>query len=171
MDFTTLLAFCATVAVVLILKKATQIPAGRALEYLKQGAMVIDVRSRSEFAADHLPQAVNIPLDEIESAFPKKIKSKDQVLLLHCLSGTRSGMAKMKLQRMGYTKVFNLPRLLFGRTCDVEPPPPLSLPHSSHDSQTSHSSDYMGGLRVMGGSLDIPLKGTRAMPGSFRECP
>jgi rhodanese-related sulfurtransferase len=36
------------------------------------------------------------------------VKDKNQVLLLHCLSGTRSAMAKIKLKKMGYPNAFNL---------------------------------------------------------------
>ena len=56
----------------------------------------------------HLPVAINIPLDEIETALPLRVKNKNQILLLHCASGMRSGMAKQKLKRLGCTNVFNL---------------------------------------------------------------
>jgi len=36
------------------------------------------------------------------------VPDKNQVLLLHCLSGTRSGIAKRQLKSMGYQNVFNL---------------------------------------------------------------
>lgn len=36
------------------------------------------------------------------------MKDKNQILLLHCLSGTRSGMAKTKLKSLGYANVLNL---------------------------------------------------------------
>jgi len=96
------------VAVVLMMKKSGQIPAKDALEKLRNGALVIDVRSPGEFSSGHLARAINIPLDEIESALPKRVKDKSQVLLLHCASGMRSGMAKSKLTAMGYTNAFNL---------------------------------------------------------------
>ena len=75
---------------------------------MKNGALVIDVRSRGEFSAGHLPRAINIPLDEIAAAVPQRVPDKNQVLLLHCLSGTRSGMAKSTLKSLGYANVFNL---------------------------------------------------------------
>ena len=53
-------------------------------------------------------QAINIPLDEIEAGAPKRLKDKNQTLLLHCASGMRSGMAQRKLTGLGYTNVFNL---------------------------------------------------------------
>ena len=69
---------------------------------------MIDVRSSGEFKSDHLTNAMNIPLDEITAAVPQRWPDKSQVLLLHCQSGMRSGMAKNKLNAMGYTNAFNL---------------------------------------------------------------
>ena len=108
MNWTTILVIAAIVAVIFIIKESGQISAKDALEKLKSGALVIDVRSVGEFNSGHLAKAINIPLDEIETALPKRVKDKNQVLLLHCASGMRSGMAKTKLIGMGYTNAFNL---------------------------------------------------------------
>lgn len=108
MNWTTILVIAAIVAVIFMMKKSGQISAKDALEKLRNGALVIDVRSPGEFSSGHLPKAINIPLDEIESALPKRVKDKNQMLLLHCASGMRSGMAKSKLIGMGYTNAFNL---------------------------------------------------------------
>jgi len=108
MNWTVALIVAAVVAVVLIMKKSGQIPAQDAVAHLKSGALVIDVRSRGEFASGHLARAINLPLDEIETALPERVKDKSQVLLLHCASGMRSGVARQKLQALGYTNAFNL---------------------------------------------------------------
>ncbi len=50
----------------LYMKRAGQIPSKEAEEYLKNGAMVIDVRSANEFESGHIMQAYNVPLDRIE---------------------------------------------------------------------------------------------------------
>jgi len=96
------------VGFVFVMKKSGQISAETAVAYLKSGAMVIDVRSPGEFSAGHLAQAINIPLNEIETAFPQRVIDKNQVLLLHCASGMRSGVAQRKLKGMGYVNAFNL---------------------------------------------------------------
>jgi len=96
------------VAIYSILKRASQIAPRRAAAYLKDGALVIDVRSAAEFSSGHLPNAINLPLEEIETALPRRVKDKNQVLLLHCQSGMRSGMAKTKLAGLGYANAFNL---------------------------------------------------------------
>lgn len=108
MNWTTILVIAAIVAVIFMIKKSGQISAQDAIEKLKAGALVIDVRSPGEFNSGHLAKAINIPLDEIETAVPQRVKDKNQVLLLHCASGMRSGMAKSKLKGMGYTDAFNL---------------------------------------------------------------
>ena len=108
MNWTTILVIAAVVAVIFIMKKSGQISSKDALEKLRNGALVIDVRSAGEFSSGHLAKAINIPLDEIETELPKVVKNKNQVLLLHCQSGMRSGIAKKKLDGLGYTNAFNL---------------------------------------------------------------
>jgi phage shock protein E len=78
------------------------------MAYLKDGALVIDVRSSAEFSSGHLPNAINLPLEEIETALPRRVKDKNKVLLLHCQSGMRSGVAKSRLTGLGYANTFNL---------------------------------------------------------------
>ena len=105
-------AFVIALGIVVIVysiwKRASQISTKRALAYLRSGAVVIDVRSPAEFNSGHLPNAINHPLEEIETALPRRVKDKNQVLLLHCQSGMRSGAAKAKLKGLGYTSAFNL---------------------------------------------------------------
>ena len=108
MNWTTLLILAAIVAVFFWMKKAGQISSKDALAYLKKGALLIDVRSPGEFNSGHLPSVINIPLGEIETVLPRRTKDKNQVLLLHCHSGMRSGAAVKKLKSMGYVNAFNL---------------------------------------------------------------
>jgi len=95
-------------AVFLGLKRLGLVSAAAARAYLKQGALVVDVRSAEEFNAGHLPDVLNIPLSELKDRLPRLVFDKNQVLLLHCLSGTRSGLARQTLKAMGYANVFNL---------------------------------------------------------------
>ncbi len=94
--------------VVRLLKRMSQISASAAADHLKHGALVIDVRSPAEFSSAHLRQAINMPLPEIEQLIPGQVKDRNQVLLLHCQSGARSGVAKKKLAAVGYTQAYNL---------------------------------------------------------------
>jgi phage shock protein E len=90
------------------MKRSGQISSKEAVEYLRNGAMLIDVRSVNEFESGHILQAHNMPLDRVDLLVPTAVKDKNKVLLLHCSTGVRSGMAKKKLEELGYKNVFNL---------------------------------------------------------------
>jgi phage shock protein E len=108
MNWTPLLLFGAVVATFLLLKRLSLVSASRARELLKQGALIVDVRSPGEFQSGHIPQALNIPLGELHDELPRRVKDKQQPLLLHCLSGGRSGIARHQAKSLGYSNVFNL---------------------------------------------------------------
>ena len=107
MDWKTLLVVLVAIVGVILWKRMSLISVDVARKYLREGALVVDVRSAGEFQADHIPNAVNVPLGEV-NRLPQIVKDKNQVLLLHCLSGTRSGMAAGKIKAMGYSNVFNM---------------------------------------------------------------
>ena len=92
----------------IFLRRKGQISAEAAVAHLKHGAVLIDVRSPAEFSTGHLKGAINIPLQQIDSLIGSYVKDKDQVLLVHCQSGMRSGVAKNRLSALGYTRAFNL---------------------------------------------------------------
>jgi len=93
---------------VLLHGQSSQISPKAALTYLRNGALVIDVRTPAEFSAGHLPNAINIPLAKIESGSPLPLKDKNQVLLLHCQGGMRSAKATKLLSGKGYVNVYDL---------------------------------------------------------------
>lgn len=108
MNWTTACIVLAIAAAIYILKRAGQISPKDAQAHLKSGALLIDVRSPSEFNSHHLPNAINMPLDRIETLLPQRVPNKEQLMLLHCQSGMRSKAAKNKLKGMGYANAFNL---------------------------------------------------------------
>lgn len=69
------------------------------------GAQVVDVRTTAEFAQGHVPQSLNIPLDQVQARLAEI--NRDRPVLLCCASGGRSGMAKQILERAGYQQVHN----------------------------------------------------------------
>jgi phage shock protein E len=115
MNWNWILIIGGVMAAMFLLKRMSFISPEAARQHLQQGALVIDVRSAGEFNSGHLPNAINIPLDGIETVLPRRVKDKNQMLLLHCLSGMRSGMAKQKLKSLGYANVFNLGSLARAR--------------------------------------------------------
>ncbi len=108
MNWTALLVIAVLLTAFLIYNRAGLISIKDARAYLKKGALVIDVRSAGEFVAGHLPVAVNLPVNEIEASWSRRIKDKNRVLLLHCQSGMRSGEAKKKLIALGCPNAFNI---------------------------------------------------------------
>jgi rhodanese-related sulfurtransferase len=98
----------AVVAAFLIMKRLNQINPETARAWLDKGALVVDVRSEAEYRERHLPKAINIPLNRLSDEIGRYATNKEQPLLLHCASGTRSGMGASTLKRMGYVNVSNL---------------------------------------------------------------
>jgi phage shock protein E len=96
------------VAALLILKRLALVRPEVARDWLKRGAKVIDVRSETEYQERHLPEAINIPVTRLSEAIGRHIPDKAQPILLHCLSGGRSGIGQGTLRRMGYRNTFNL---------------------------------------------------------------
>ncbi len=92
----------------LVLKRVSLLRPAAARQWLSQGALVIDVRTEGEFRQGHIAGAVNVPLDRLRDDISRHAPNKEQPLLLHCLSGTRSGVGRGVLRGMGYSKVFNL---------------------------------------------------------------
>jgi rhodanese-related sulfurtransferase len=95
-------------AAFLLFRRRGLISAKSARTHLLQGALIVDVRSNAEFQARHLPDALHIPLDEFESLVARRVKDKNQILLLHCETGRRSHTAIRKLAQLGYTHAHDL---------------------------------------------------------------
>jgi phage shock protein E len=80
-------------------------PAADFKELMKNGAQIIDVRTKGEYASGHIKGSINIPLNELSNQ-SKKIK-KNTVIITCCASGMRSASAKGVLKQMGYDVVHN----------------------------------------------------------------
>lgn len=74
-------------------------------EIIKNGALIIDVRTEGEYKNGHIKGSLNIPLDKIEDAMSWLIKDVPTVVC--CESGSRSSVAKQILEANGYVKVYN----------------------------------------------------------------
>ena len=69
-------------------------------ELITNGAILIDVRTPSEYANGKPKNSQNIPLDKIEGKM-EKIKNLNKPIVLCCQSGMRSGRATTILKREG----------------------------------------------------------------------
>ena len=67
---------------------------------------LVDVRTPEEYREGHLPQARNIPLDQLEKRLGE-LKA-DKPLLLYCHSGRRSSMAMGLMKKRGFTQMKNM---------------------------------------------------------------
>ena len=78
--------------------------------YLKEmdsNTILIDVRTKEEYAEGHIPGSINIELDEIEKIVDI-IKDKNSHIYLYCRSGHRSGIALNKVKELGYRDLTNI---------------------------------------------------------------
>lgn len=73
---------------------------------VKQGAIILDVRTKSEFAGGHLKNAINISLSDLHNNL-HKLKDKNKPIIACCASGMRSASAKSILKSNGYQQVYN----------------------------------------------------------------
>ncbi|MHC4507089.1 MAG: rhodanese-like domain-containing protein [Planctomycetota bacterium] len=70
--------------------------------------LVLDVRTRREYAAGHIPGAVNIPYDELPGRLDELDGDKTVEVVVYCQTGQRAVFAEDALARAGYTKVRDL---------------------------------------------------------------
>ncbi|MEW5847531.1 MAG: rhodanese-like domain-containing protein [Myxococcota bacterium] len=75
---------------------------------VSQGAVLLDVRTREEFTAGHLPGAINIPVQDLTQRMAEVGPDKKKPVVVYCRSGNRSARAKRMLTEAGYQQVFDL---------------------------------------------------------------
>jgi rhodanese-related sulfurtransferase len=75
-------------------------------ELVRQGAIIMDVRTKNEFVGGHIKRSVNIPVNMLSSNL-SRFKDKDKAIITCCATGMRSGSAKSILKSNGYTQVYN----------------------------------------------------------------
>ena len=70
--------------------------------------MILDVRTPEEFAAGHIPGAVNIPHDQLASRLGELESAKSKDIVVYCRTGRRSGLALEVLQANGFKQLAHL---------------------------------------------------------------
>jgi rhodanese-related sulfurtransferase len=87
---------------------STQPSPGRtARELVARGAVLLDVRTPDEFGAEHLPGAVNIPLQQLALRVAE-IGAQERTVVVYCRSGRRSAEATSLLRQRGFRDVHDL---------------------------------------------------------------
>jgi rhodanese-related sulfurtransferase len=82
---------------------------GPATDYaalVKQGAIIVDVRSKGEYKGGHIKGSINIDVSTL-GANLNQLKDKNKPIITCCASGMRSASAKSILKANGYTEVYN----------------------------------------------------------------
>ncbi len=67
---------------------------------------IVDVRTPEEYAGEHFPNAINIPLDQVAQRI-NEFKEMSKPIVAYCRSGNRSGMAVAILKQNGITDAIN----------------------------------------------------------------
>lgn len=83
-------------------------PEAYVAEYMNGGSdhLLVDVRTVEEFESGHIPDAVNIPLQELDQRLSEI--PTDQTVILYCRSGNRSAQAYDLLSNAGYSDMYDL---------------------------------------------------------------
>jgi phage shock protein E len=100
------LAVCSVVAA----ETPTIAPAALAerIEQQDAGLIVLDVRTPQEFAAGHVPGALNIPHDQLPNRIAELVGAKDKEIVVYCRSGRRAALAEQTLAEHGFKRVLHL---------------------------------------------------------------
>lgn len=72
--------------------------------------IVIDVREYDEFAAGHLPGAINIPRGvlEFKIGMVPECANKSGAFLIYCRTSGRAALSAVQLQKIGYENVISM---------------------------------------------------------------
>jgi phage shock protein E len=104
-----LLVLSILVIAILVLKIfLSGISTGKAVDFMRSGAVLIDVRSEAEFNTGSIDTAVNIPYDRITEKIVSVIQDENTPVLLFCHSGSRAALARQSLKKAGYTNVYSI---------------------------------------------------------------
>ena len=70
--------------------------------------LILDVRRPGEYAAGHVPGAINIPHSEIEARLDELGPARDREIVVYCKSGMRAAMAEKDLVEAGFRNLLDL---------------------------------------------------------------
>jgi rhodanese-related sulfurtransferase len=85
-----------------------EISVDKAIERMKQGAQLIDVREDREWEMEHAAGAKHMGRGVIERDIVHTFPDKSKEMVLYCGGGYRSALVADMLQKMGYTNVYSM---------------------------------------------------------------
>jgi rhodanese-related sulfurtransferase len=74
-------------------------------QLVKEGAAIVDVRTKAEYQQGHIKGSLNIPLNNLSNHYATL--KKDKPVITCCASGMRSAQAKNILKANGFSEVHN----------------------------------------------------------------
>ena len=89
-----------------ILQKRLNVFYWNEFDRIKDGDILLDVRTNEEYLSGKIEGAVNIPVDEIRNRMSEI--SKERNVYIYCEAGLRGYLAQRILKQNGYNNVFNL---------------------------------------------------------------
>jgi phage shock protein E len=81
---------------------------GKAMLDNDSSIVLVDVRTASEYNEEHIPHAILLPVDEIESRADKVIPDQSATYIIYCRSGNRSAQASQILSDLGYKNIYDM---------------------------------------------------------------
>ena len=81
-------------------------PSANYAQLVRDGALVLDVRTPSEFEQGHVPGAMNIPIEKLRDNM-HQLANKKATIIACCTDGAKSWYAKNLLDATGYNHVYN----------------------------------------------------------------
>ena len=74
-----------------------------AMQSIKNGVLIIDVREQNEYDQAHIENSVLVPLSTVSAEKINEINPQNKTILIHCHSGKRSKVAANIILSQGYT--------------------------------------------------------------------
>ena len=78
------------------------------IAWADRSLLVLDVRTPEEFAAGHLPGAINIPHTELAARVAELAGARDRDIVVYCRTGKRAGEALGVLEQSGFKRLLHL---------------------------------------------------------------
>lgn len=95
------------VAAYFMFMKGGDLSSAEARQLVQAGARLVDVRTPGEFAAGHIPGAINVPVQQLDTRV-SELQPKETAIVVYCRSGQRSGNAARMLKNAGFNSVHDL---------------------------------------------------------------
>jgi rhodanese-related sulfurtransferase len=108
MDLLIILALAVIVNILIKMFLFRDLTVEKIREMIRNGAVIIDVRTDGEYSRANIKESVHVPLSELKENIEKVVIDKEKTVLLHCRSGSRSFAAKRMMKKLGYNNVFNI---------------------------------------------------------------